>query len=551
MSLRRQICLAAAFAGLCAAPVAARAEFIYKVVSIPLLPGASRGEATAVNNQGVVVGRCLIESTQTYSGFVFDSSLPASDTNPLDLGPLGPADEHGLWGVNDQGIIVGTRTNENGDANRALLITRDPDDGSLVYGDITVAPTPLVAASDAQARGINNLGTIAGIASFPCSPTQSAGIGCRWSPGGSFISKLLASNDICSPGAALAVNEGGELAGWALMNVGGETAPVFMARPFTCDDSGQVPLPTFSGGAEEGKAFSISNFGDVCGIAQDASDSGRIHPAVWLGGTIIKLRSVGGGYAEGSMALSINGADDIVGRSGSEDSGQAVVWYGAGENPSPLIEKADPSGHGAGYRLIAANAISDGGFIVGRGVGIAPGDASGRQVPFILMPCVPVVTRSPPSQTTCLRGRVALSVHAVGAVNPTTNALDYRWKFKDEFLENGSRPDGARISGANTRDLVVEDFGFANEGDYSVVISGSCGGITTSAAHVTVCLADLSCDGYVSDTDFPIFIRAYDLLDCSDPAMGFDCPADLNRDGLVDDADFVLFVQAYELLFCF
>ncbi|MBS0190830.1 MAG: hypothetical protein U0573_02920 [Phycisphaerales bacterium] len=64
------------------------------------------------------------------------------------------------------------------------------------------------------------------------------------------------------------------------------------------------------------------------------------------------------------------------------------------------------------------------------------------------------------------------------------------------------------------------------------------------------CPADLNNDGQVDDADFSIFVVAYNLLDCADPAMPAGCPADLNRDGVVDDADFSIFVVAYNDLIC-
>ena len=64
------------------------------------------------------------------------------------------------------------------------------------------------------------------------------------------------------------------------------------------------------------------------------------------------------------------------------------------------------------------------------------------------------------------------------------------------------------------------------------------------------CSSDLNGDGLVEDADFVIFVAAYNLLDCADPAMPFACPADLNGDGFVDDLDFLIFVSAYDALVC-
>ena len=66
----------------------------------------------------------------------------------------------------------------------------------------------------------------------------------------------------------------------------------------------------------------------------------------------------------------------------------------------------------------------------------------------------------------------------------------------------------------------------------------------------SACPGDLNGDGFVDDSDFTIFVLAYNLLDCNDPAMTPGCPADFNADGFVEDADFILFVAAYDDLVC-
>lgn len=72
----------------------------------------------------------------------------------------------------------------------------------------------------------------------------------------------------------------------------------------------------------------------------------------------------------------------------------------------------------------------------------------------------------------------------------------------------------------------------------------------TSLAQFTNCPGDLNLDGVVDDADFVIFVQAYDLLDCADPAMPPPCAADLNGDLFVDDGDFVGFVGGYNGLLC-
>ncbi|MBX3379571.1 MAG: hypothetical protein KF805_05725 [Phycisphaeraceae bacterium] len=516
------------------AVVAAQADPIYRVMAVPLLPGATSGEALAVNNKGVVVGRCLIDGV--YYGFSYDASPNGS---LVDLGVLGPGEQHGLWGINDDGWVVGTVQIQSSPLDRAVLIAPS---GTRI--DITRATTVEAPMGSVQARSINSLGSVAGISTFDCSFTQSTDYGSRWSPGGFFVTPLLGSNYECAPSAAFAINDAGTLVGSARMNVGTFTDPVLVDRPFMCDDDGQVPLETFSSGLESGTALAISNQGDVCGVAQDLSDSGRVHPVVWIGGDIIRLDGLAG-FAEGSCALGVNGQVDVVGRSGDEITGEAVVWLSGAAQPESLAALAQPAAHAPNYRLETATAISDGGFIVGRGVGIEPEDISGNTVPFILLPCEPVIIQRPIGQTSCLFGAPALTVRAVGA-----GPLTYQWRRNGVPLENGPQAGGSVVSGALTRTILVSGFGYTDEGDYDVVISGSCGTTITPVVNMHVCRADLSCDGIVSDSDFPIFVAAYEILDCADPAMPVGCAADFNDDGVVDDEDFVLFVQAYEALFC-
>lgn len=71
--------------------------------------------------------------------------------------------------------------------------------------------------------------------------------------------------------------------------------------------------------------------------------------------------------------------------------------------------------------------------------------------------------------------------------------------------------------------------------------------ITAAASN---CPGDINHDAQVDDADFTLFVQAYNLLDCADPAMTSGCPADFNHDGFVDDSDFIVFVAAYNALVC-
>jgi len=83
----------------------------------------------------------------------------------------------------------------------------------------------------------------------------------------------------------------------------------------------------------------------------------------------------------------------------------------------------------------------------------------------------------------------------------------------------------------------------------STIVSGT--GINwTPPVQPNTCPADINNDGVVDDTDFVLFVVAYNILDCADPSMPAGCPADINGDGFVDDSDFSSFVVAYNALVC-
>ncbi|MGH7242637.1 MAG: hypothetical protein ACREJD_04400 [Phycisphaerales bacterium] len=105
------------------------------------------------------------------------------------------------------------------------------------------------------------------------------------------------------------------------------------------------------------------------------------------------------------------------------------------------------------------------------------------------------------------------------------------------FVASGSTAtlEWARYSPLNGGDSGDEYWALDN-----VIVDGAVG----------ACTGDINKDGFVDDSDFVLFLAAYNILDCADPAMPAGCPADFNRDGVVDDGDFVLFVVAYNELVC-
>ena len=121
------------------------------------------------------------------------------------------------------------------------------------------------------------------------------------------------------------------------------------------------------------------------------------------------------------------------------------------------------------------------------------------------------------------------------------------WRRNSKILA-----DGGRISGARTPNLVIQQASAADAGTYTITVTDECAQRVIDSVTVQVlgCPGDLNGDSLVDDSDFQIFARSYDLLDCLDPAMPLGCVADLTADAFVDDADFSVFVAAYDAVLC-
>ncbi len=161
----------------------------------------------------------------------------------------------------------------------------------------------------------------------------------------------------------------------------------------------------------------------------------------------------------------------------------------------------------------------------------------------------PTLLGPPHDGGTCFGGSVSLHASAIG------DGVSFVWQRQNPAtlawsdLTDGPSDSGT-VSGSHGPTLTITGTTPASETNYRAIVSNQCGTVTSSPAAVRFCAADLSCDGFVDDSDFSMFVVAYNLLVCDDPEMPPGCPADLNRDGVVDDADFSLFVVAYNALLC-
>ncbi len=79
------------------------------------------------------------------------------------------------------------------------------------------------------------------------------------------------------------------------------------------------------------------------------------------------------------------------------------------------------------------------------------------------------ITAQPQSQTVCESNDVTFTVSATG------DNLTYQWQ-----------KDGSDISGATTNSLTIPNVSISDEGDYTCIVSGDCGSVTSDQAVLTV-----------------------------------------------------------------
>ncbi len=186
-------------------PASARASSVpdpSHLLTIPTL-GGSANEATAVNDEGIVVGWSWTKAGSVHA-FAYDTSTGVL----TDLGDLGGGDSSAT-AINDHGIVAGESSTAAGTtrAFRYDLATHVMTDlGALLPG-----------ASFSEARGINDSGVIVGDADYRPStseyppPDRHA---FRWDPATS------AMTDLGEPGtnqgsAAQDINDSGVIVGWS------------------------------------------------------------------------------------------------------------------------------------------------------------------------------------------------------------------------------------------------------------------------------------------------------------------------------------------------
>jgi hypothetical protein len=243
---------------------------------------------------------------------------------------------------------------------------------------------------------------------------------------------------------------------------------------------------------------------------------------------------------------------------GIEAQGSAYVFTRAGSTwnqQSKLLENNGLAGDAFGTSVALAGSVAVGGAPQ-RSVGV--NQAQGAA--FVFGSNIPInIIQQPATLTTCSQNDAIISLTAAG-----TGPFGYQWQWKVGTavpawipVTSGINSGGTRTFTATNTTGPVLTIGLYQQIDpglpfaeFRCIVSNSCGSATSTIAQLSICWADLNCDGLVDDRDFVIFASAYSTLECSDPTMPPRCPADLNFDSFVDDVDFARFAAAYDALAC-
>jgi probable HAF family extracellular repeat protein len=336
-------------------------------IDLGTLGGASSW-ATALNGNGQVVGTSDTGAFDQYGDPVDHAFVWDSTHGMRDLGTYNNDLNSFSSGINASGVVAG--------ASSTAPVQKTDKQGDVYYISTDHAVTWGANFSvnrlggDGVACGINDAGEVVG---------TSKGNAILWDGGKAINLGTLGGSG--PPSAAIGINAGGQVAGYAPISDSYQTQHAFLWSPNSTDgtngkmkDLGTLdPSPGYPG-----VGAAVNAIGEVAGWSASIDAGGLQLAFLYSGGTMYELgtlTAVGGDHTP-SEAYGINDGGTVVGYAGSPNgplsaSNRAWIWVPTSpdgtSSQSGLTDLNSLIPAGSGWVLNAAEAVNNVGQIVGAG----------------------------------------------------------------------------------------------------------------------------------------------------------------------------------------
>ena len=176
-----------------------------------------------------------------------------------------------------------------------------------------------------------------------------------------------------------------------------------------------------------------------------------------------------GAYREASNAIGVDGDQN---NNSAANAGAVYVFARSGTTWNQQAYLTASNTQANDY--FADSVAVSGDTIV---VGATQPEAGGAGAVYVFAPdcTAPTIADQPDPVTVCAGASASFSVTATGT------SLTYQWRKGGFPLTNGSN-----ISGADTAMLTINPASASDDASYDVVVTGSCGTVTSSVASLTV-----------------------------------------------------------------
>ncbi|HEY2838871.1 MAG TPA: DUF3466 family protein [Pirellulales bacterium] len=304
----------------------------YRATDLSTLGGDEMwSSGLAINSQGHVAGLSDIPPNTGYHAFLY------SDGVMQDLGTLG-GNESRAYGINDNDEVVGWSD---------LTGTYPDSDHAFLYSQGVMTDIGTLGSDQSLAWGINNSGQVVGSAAWHIAFSYSNGVMTD-------LGSLGAPNN--SQAAATAINSSGQIVGLSSV---GNTARM---HAFLYSNGVMTDL-TPGANILNSQATAITDNGRIVGTVQAAVQGAQQHAAIFSGGGVVDLGTLGG-YE--SIATGVNSSGQLVGYSDiATTSGVQHAFASNGGAITDLNDLTAINSHPtADWYVYKAAGINDAGQIV-------------------------------------------------------------------------------------------------------------------------------------------------------------------------------------------